>query len=168
VKSQAQDFSEESYALAIDFLQAAGYRRYEVSNFALPGHESRHNLGYWRGEDYLGVGASAVSTVDGERRTNPVSVAAYLAGEPPAREWISRETRLFERAMLGLRTAEGVPEIEVRPVLDPGAWSRAEAGELATTRCGTLFLTQRGLDVSNALLAELLVVPDQRAFPAGV
>jgi hypothetical protein len=75
---------------------------------------------------------------------------------------------LFERAMLGLRTAEGVPELEVGPVIDAAAWARAEAGGLASNRCGTLFLTQRGLDVSNALLAEVLVVPDERAFPAGV
>ena len=64
-------------------LEAAGYRRYEVSNFALPGHECRHNQAYWRGEDYLGIGAAAVSTVGGERRTNPRSVTGYLAGAPP-------------------------------------------------------------------------------------
>ena len=102
-------------------LEAAGYRRYEVSNFALPGHECRHNQAYWRGEDYLGIGAAAVSTVGAERRTNPRTVADYLAGRPPQRRARSRpRTRLWEKAMLGLRTSEGVDEESVLPVLDAG------------------------------------------------
>lgn len=167
-RPQAQTFAEEAYGQAVAFLEAAGYRRYEVSNFALPGHESRHNLGYWRGEDYLGVGAAAVSTVGGERRTNPATVEAYLEGARPELEALSPGVRRFERVMLGLRTREGVPEAEARPVLDPQAWRRAVASGLAGSRCGTLFLNQRGLDVSNALLAEVLVVQDGRASLAEV
>jgi oxygen-independent coproporphyrinogen-3 oxidase len=72
--------AERHYAEAVARLEAAGYRRYEVSNFARPGHECWHNLAYWQGEDYLGIGAAAVSTVGAERRTNPASVADYLAG----------------------------------------------------------------------------------------
>src|SRR5665811_532905 len=58
-RAAAEEFADAHYATVTDRLCAAGYRRYEVSNYALPGHESRHNLGYWRGEDYVGLGASA-------------------------------------------------------------------------------------------------------------
>ena len=114
-------FSDTYFAEAVARLEAAGYRRYEVSNFALPGHECRHNQAYWRGEDYLGVGASAVSTIGAERRTNPRSVADYLGGAAPELEALSPEIRLWEKAMLGLRTSEGVDENEVSAVLDPAA-----------------------------------------------
>ena len=100
--------------------EAAGYRRYEVSNFALPGHECRHNLAYWRGEDYLGIGAAAVST---DRRGAPHQPAdrRRLPGRAaaPDVEGLTPEIRLWEKAMLGLRTIEGVDEVEASPVLDP-------------------------------------------------
>ena len=70
-RDHADSVSDAFFADAVARLQAAGYRRYEVSNFALPGHECRHNLAYWRGEDYLGIGAAAVSTIGAERLTNP-------------------------------------------------------------------------------------------------
>ncbi len=89
-RAAAGAFAEEYLPAAAARLEAAGYRRYEVSNFALQGHECRHNLAYWRGEDYLGVGASAVSTIGGERRGNPASVAGYLAGRAPADRGLAR------------------------------------------------------------------------------
>jgi oxygen-independent coproporphyrinogen-3 oxidase len=153
-------FTEEYLPAAVARLAAAGYLRYEVSNFALPGHECRHNLAYWRGEDYLGIGASAVSTVDGERRTSPVSVAAYLAGEAPAIEVLSPQTRLWERAMLGLRTAEGVALAEVAAVLDAGALTRLLGQDCLRRRCGRLRLNPAFLDVSNAVISALLVTPE--------
>ena len=70
-RAAAEEFADAHYATVTDRLCAAGYRRYEVSNYALPGHESRHNLGYWRGEDYVGLGTAAVSTVGDTRWTQP-------------------------------------------------------------------------------------------------
>jgi oxygen-independent coproporphyrinogen III oxidase len=153
-------FTEEHLTAAAARLAAAGYERYEVSNFALPGHECRHNVAYWRGEDYLGIGASAVSTVEGERRTNPVSVAAYLAGEPPYIEVLSPQTRLWERAMLGLRTDEGVALAEVAAVLDARALDRLLSQDCLRRRCGRLRLNPAFLDVSNAVISALLVTPE--------
>jgi oxygen-independent coproporphyrinogen III oxidase len=167
-RERAEEFGEEAYSEAVDLLDAAGYRRYEVSNFAPTGRESRHNLGYWRGEDYLGLGAAAVSTVGLERRTNPTSVADYLAGVRHQSECLTTETRMFERVMLGLRTSEGVPYREAAPVLDGAAWERAVARGLGVSACDRLFLTRRGLDVSNSLLAEVLILPESRPFLAEV
>ena len=168
-------FAERHYADIIARLEAAGYRRYEVSNFALPGHECRHNLAYWRGEDYLGVGASAVSTISvgaaggargqrpltAERRTNPRSVDAYLAGEAPEIELLSLRTHLWERAMLGLRTTEGVDEAAVLPVLDKTARDRLLAQGCLERRCGKLRLNPGFLDVSNTVIGALLASPDE-------
>lgn len=159
-REAAEDFSETHYATMTDRLGAAGYRRYEVSNFALPGHESRHNLGYWRGEDYLGLGAASVSTVGERRWTQPGSVASYLAGAPAEVEMLSPAVRRFERAMLGLRTAEGVPEAVVSEAIDAEELQRCVELGLVQRCCATLRLSPRGLDLGNAVLAAILRSPE--------
>jgi oxygen-independent coproporphyrinogen-3 oxidase len=156
--------AEEFFPAAAARLESAGYVRYEVSNFALPGHECRHNQAYWRGEDYIGVGAGAVSTAGLERRNNPVSVAGYLAGDRPATEVLSPRIRLWEKAMLGLRTAEGVCEEEVLPVVDPAALDRLSSQDCLQRACGRLRLNPAFLDVSNAVLSTLLASPGESYF----
>jgi oxygen-independent coproporphyrinogen-3 oxidase len=160
-EAAADAFSEEHYAQAVARLEAAGYRRYEVSNFALPGHECRHNQAYWRGEDYLGIGAAAVSTVGGERRSNPRSVTGYLAGAAPLVERLTPRTRLWEKAMLGLRTAEGVDHYDVRSVLDQAALERLVAQGCLQWAYGRLRLNPGFLDVSNTIIGALLVDPGE-------
>lgn len=179
-RSVAAAFAERHYADVVARLEAAGYRRYEVSNFALPGHECRHNQAYWRGEDYLGIGASAVSTVSAappgreaaagrtgppdlvaaERRTNPRTVAGYLAGDAPEIEVLSSRTRLWESAMLGLRTREGVEEAVVLPVLDVAVRDRLLVQGCLERHCGKLRLNPGFLDVSNAVIGALLAHPE--------
>lgn len=154
-------FAEEHYAQAVAWLEAAGYRRYEVSNFALPGHECRHNQAYWRGEDYLGIGAAAVSTVGDERRTNPRSVAGYLAGRSPLMEEVPPAVRLWEKAMLGLRTSEGVDHYDVRSVLEEAALERLVAQGCLQWAYGRLRLNPGFLDVSNTIIGALLVDPGE-------
>ena len=168
-RAEAAAFAEEHYADATSLLEAAGYRRYEVSNYALPGHECRHNLAYWRGDDYLGIGASAVSTLGLTRRTNPASVAAYLAGDRPEIEPLTAEIRFFERAMLGLRTTEGVAEDAVAPILDQAAVALMIDRGYVRRACrgsgrrpyATLTLSPEGLDLSNAILATILRLPGE-------
>jgi oxygen-independent coproporphyrinogen-3 oxidase len=156
---QGDLFADTYFSRAVARLQAAGYRRYEVSNFALPGHECNHNLAYWRGADYLGVGAAAVSTIGHERRANPRSVAGYLRGDRSEIEALTTEVRLFEKAMLGLRTIEGVDESEVGAVLDPEARERLLRQGCLEGHCGKLRLNTGFLDVSNAVISALLVHP---------
>jgi oxygen-independent coproporphyrinogen-3 oxidase len=115
----------DSFAKVDETLEALGLRHYEISNYARPGHESRHNLGYWRGEPYLGLGLGAWGTLDTGGRTvryrNTPNLARYLehagSAEAPldglspfiaAFEVLPPATRLLERLMLGLRLAEGV------------------------------------------------------------
>ena len=76
-----EDEECDMYYLAADFLRAAGYSHYEISNYAKPGFESKHNLKYWRAESYIGVGASAASYFLGKRYVNTHSVGAYISGK---------------------------------------------------------------------------------------
>jgi oxygen-independent coproporphyrinogen-3 oxidase len=104
----------EHLRLARRVLEEAGLCRYEVSNFARPGHESRHNLGYWRNAEWLGVGAGAHSHVRGARWRNEPDPARYARAVAARGEAVVEEERpgpttaLFETIMMGLRLAEGV------------------------------------------------------------
>lgn len=102
-----------------DMLVSAGYIQYEVSNFARPGFESRHNSVYWHMQDYLGTGAGGAGTVGSYRWTEAPDIAAFTAwwnrpdGEPPADvELLEDETREFEFLMMGFRLLEGVSSRE--------------------------------------------------------
>jgi putative oxygen-independent coproporphyrinogen III oxidase len=100
--------------LAIDAaLGERGLRHYEISNYARPGQEARHNLGYWRGDEYLGLGCAAYGFVltgaeDGVRYRNDPSPERYVKGAPSTEEPIDAATRLRERVMLGLRVTDGI------------------------------------------------------------
>ncbi len=105
----------ELFAMTIQTLEHAGYLQYEISNFAPPGRECRHNLGYWRGVDYLGLGPSAVSTIASSRWRNIRNTNAWMtaveSGVDPAdyHEELSPQTRDTERIVFGLRLSEGIP-----------------------------------------------------------
>src|SRR5690606_9747419 len=110
-----EDAYGAQYLLAAERLTAAGFRHYEVSNFALPGRESRHNQVYWSGEAYLGLGPGAHSYLAGRRWWNVRSWAAYAAalgrGEAPVEgeETVEGDAARLERTWLALRTSEGFP-----------------------------------------------------------
>jgi oxygen-independent coproporphyrinogen-3 oxidase len=117
------------YRLIDASLHRAGYRHYEISNFARPGHECRHNLETWRRHSYLGLGAGAHSFRDqgwGERRFVPNDLRRYAAllaaGQEPseALEVFDRRGAMAETLYLGLRTADGVGEAEFRDRFDCG------------------------------------------------
>lgn len=103
------------FNLGIDMLEAGGFEHYEISNYAKPGHRSVHNEAYWLGEDYLGIGPGAFSTIGGKRWHNVKDTPRYiemtLAGEDTAREIeeLTPEHRRTERFGLELRTARGLP-----------------------------------------------------------
>lgn len=107
------DLTVDMYEAVYARLRERGMARYEISNFSLPGYESRHNLKYWRREEYIGLGAAAHSEIDDVRYANPASIVEYVSGKRLGRgaargEPVSEDERIFEHIMLALRTAEGL------------------------------------------------------------
>ena len=167
------DALEGYFERVITRLTAAGYRWYETANFSRPretagGRDLRaqHNLGYWLGRDYVGIGVGAVSTVRGRRWRNTPRLPAYTAalgrGDTPPRdvEELSVDVRLQERVMLGLRLDEPLPLDGLSPVLDAGALERLERLELVARGPAAggeaLTLTPRGRLLGGGVTAELL------------
>lgn len=113
-KHQVADVSPDDQArqflLLMDWLPAAGYEHYEISNFALPGRRSRHNSAYWQGKKYLGLGPSAHSFNGISREWNVANNARYIAepGGTIEKETLTPEQQLNEAIMISLRTVEGI------------------------------------------------------------
>jgi oxygen-independent coproporphyrinogen-3 oxidase len=153
-------------------LGAAGLARYEISNYARPGGECRHNLACWRGENYLGLGSAAASRVGARRWTNRADLAATLAaaraGRAPEREIedLTPLQQAAERLVFGLRLQAGVRLDEVCGSLDaagagqPATWDRqlaalAAAG-LTVGAAGVWRLTARGRELADHVAVELM------------
>lgn len=136
-------------------LSRHGFARYEISNYALPGFECRHNMVYWERGDYLGLGCAAHSMMAGERFENTLDLDAYISGvREVARRAITAEEAREEAIMLGTRTARGIPLDLVSKKLE--AVKRLEAGGFVKRAGGRLILTDRGMEVQNAVVLELV------------
>ena len=159
----------DMYVTAIEMLCLAGYQHYEVSNFAQPGHRSRHNQTYWAGDGCFAVGPGATRYVNGRRETNHRSTTSYLrrvlAGKSPVSEseHLSPEQRAREALVLGLRRLDGIYLADYQSRfgysandLAGDAIKRFTALGLLCLSEGQLCLTREGLLVSDALWPELL------------
>ena len=138
----SDDAIADFYELAVDRLARMGLHRYEISNFARPGFESRHNLKYWRREPYLGFGADAHSFDGTWRWSNAESAADYVAGTPTQNRTMA--DAIGERFYLGLRLSEGI-EGEWSPFEEPIEKFLSEG--LLEFKDGRLRLTSSGGDV---------------------
>jgi len=151
------DRMEDYFERVVETLSRAGYRWYETANFCRDGKCAEHNLGYWLGRDYLGIGVGAVSTLGNERRRNTPKLALYLQGRYDRDiELLDDETRARERVMLGLRLDEPLPLRGLRTALDPAGLARAERLGLAVEEGETLALTRQGRFLGGAVTAEIL------------
>ena len=149
---------------AVARLARAGYGRYEISNYARPGRECRHNMAYWTRGEYLGLGCAAHSLLGDRRFHNPEGLDDYLAGGRALdAQKLTRRDAMEETLMLSTRTARG---------LDTAAWARAfgapfekgrenalrrlAEGGLIEMNDGFMRLTLRGMELHNAVVLELL------------
>jgi oxygen-independent coproporphyrinogen-3 oxidase len=151
------------YEMGAASLELAGLGRYEISNFSLPGRESAHNLNYWEQGEYLGLGPSAASYLDGERRANTAGTAAYvkaaMAGGPiplQYRETLTGRAKRAERIMLGLRRTSGIelPDdifIEFKEEIE-----RLSAAGLVERTGARLSIKEDRLYVANAVFREFV------------
>jgi oxygen-independent coproporphyrinogen-3 oxidase len=163
------DSMETYFERVVETLTAAGFRWYETANFCLiperaGGRDLRcsHNLGYWLGHDYLGLGVGAVSTIENRRWRNAPSLARYAAaleeGQLPPHEveGLPPRVRDTERIMLGLRLDEPLPLAGLEQALDAVQLERLEGLGLAVRMAGSLTLTPRGRFLGGGVTARLL------------
>jgi oxygen-independent coproporphyrinogen-3 oxidase len=163
--SRQAEAMESYFELVVGALTGSGYRWYETANFCRVGERdlrSRHNLAYWLGRDYVGLGIGAVSTIDGNRWRNTPRLPVYMrdlaAGRRPARELepLSTDVRMRERVMLGLRLDEPLAVHALGAVLDQQALVRLERLGLVARSNGSLALTARGRMLGGGVTADLL------------
>lgn len=164
-----EDLSAEMYDLTQEICDAAGLPAYEVSNHAAPGMESRHNLIYWRGGDYIGIGPGAHGrlTLDGARWATEAprapggwltQVEAGRAGEIP-RDMVPGHERALEYLMMGLRLDEGIDLHRYRDMagfsIDSNKINGLTNMNMLQTSRGRIFATAKGRLVLNAVIREL-------------
>ncbi|MCD8300921.1 MAG: radical SAM family heme chaperone HemW [Clostridiales bacterium] len=161
-----EEEEREMYWLTHDLLTEHGYQQYEISNYARSGHACRHNIGYWTGKDYLGLGLGASSLIDNIRFKNTPVFDDYMTKpfertEPEER---TRKTEMEEFFFLGLRMTEGVTRNDFRDRFDAEPESLygdalvqlKEQGLLEMSE-GRIYLTARGVDVSNYVFQQLML-----------
>ena len=153
------------YHLAVEMLEANGYQRYETSNFARKGFECKHNLHYWHAGEYYGIGAAAHSFIDGVRCYYPDDLSYFLEANPPlVSEVLSTEEKMSELAILMLRLTRGVDkdlfyerfgktfdQVFEHPV------RKWEKEGLLVSNEQFCYLTDRGMDLANSVLCDLLL-----------
>jgi putative oxygen-independent coproporphyrinogen III oxidase len=165
---QDEDIAAAQYSSAVDRLRAVGWRGYEISNWARPGHESRHNLAYWERRPYEAVGPGAHAFDGRARRWNAARLDGYIAAltppdgarpslPPGGEEQLDRAIAAAEEVILALRTDRGVPLAAASraPLASVFGWAR-EAALLEVTDDLRIVLTTRGRLLSNELFSRLV------------
>lgn len=163
------ELDREMYYFAIDKLSKLGFHHYEISNFAKPGYECRHNLTYWRAEEYLGVGAGAHSYLEGKRFNNICKIEDYISfilnQELPVEnvELIDKKDAMSEFLILGLRLIDGISMSEFKSRFDEDIFNifgneinKLLRKQLIEQDGDRLKLTETGLDVANKVFVEFL------------
>lgn len=157
-----EDTASALNLLAARLLEENGYHRYEISNFALPGCESRHNIVYWTGGDYLGLGAAAHSFMRRERFANP-GLDEYLSGVSRQGAYLVDEKGALEESiLLGTRMTRGISLADFsdrfgKKAADALQRKAAQLSGLVLIKDGRLSLTDRGFLLHSAIVTELCV-----------
>jgi len=160
VQPLSDELDREMYHRAISFLEAKGFKQYEISNFAMAGKESRHNLKYWHCEEYFGLGAGAHGylSITGQpvRSFNVSSVEEYIrlindkGNAVCEKNVLSEDDIKTEKIIMGLRLSQGIEESLVKDAdmyVEHGFMNRKN---------GRIFFTEKGFDVSNEILSRII------------
>lgn len=165
-----EDISVTLFSTLIDKLTAAGYLHYEISNFARPGHFSRHNSSYWTGKKYLGLGPSAHSYNGTEREWNKSSLSLYLKGITTGipdieTETLNLHTRYNDYIITGLRTMWGVNLNDIQTIFGKELYDYCLSQAASPIKQGTLIqsghtltLSKTGIFISDSIMSDLLWV----------
>ena len=156
----------QMYELTQRFLHTKGYERYEISNYAKPGSECRHNCGYWTRKDYLGLGLGASSLVGHQRFQNTSDLKEYLEQEYHHihTETLDKKSEMEEFMFLGLRLMTGISRQQFEKTFQVTLDSvygevlrKLKSEQLIEEVAGYVRLTEYGIDVSNYVLSEFLL-----------
>ena len=170
VTELSEEENLEQFSMLINSMKAAGYRHYEISNFALPGRESRHNSSYWNDTPYIGCGASAHSYNGTSRQWNIADIKEYIKGVKNGTlnfeiEHLSEEERYNDAILTRLRTADGLLLAwmkekfcdRLNTYMLHAAEKEIALGNLKEEN-GHLSLTEKGIFISDAVIRELIYV----------
>ena len=156
-----EDETAEQYLFMCNYLEEKGYSHYEISNFCYENKVSRHNLKYWQGIDYLGIGPSAHSSLDGKRFYYPRDLKGFINGNLPIDD--GQSGGIEEYIMLRLRIKDGIDLIEIKNrfnvELNKDFYSKCELfekGGLLNIKENSISLTNKGMLVSNSIITEIL------------
>lgn len=160
-----EDEEREIYWRTKKILKEAGYERYEISNYAKPGYECRHNVGYWERTPYLGFGIGAASLYEETRHANPSDLKVYSErlNEKFHAEKLSVEEQMEEFMFLGLRMMKGISKekfvaefrVDIEEVYE-NQIEKLKTLELLEENGDRIYLTEKGIDVSNAVFVEFM------------
>lgn len=169
IKELTEEENIEQFDTLIEELKEAGYRHYEISNFALPGCESRHNSSYWNDTPYLGCGAGAHSYDGTSRGWNIADIVQYIKGINEGivvfeKEILTPKEQYNDTILTRLRTAKGLPLAWVKEkfgntlynYMMEAARKEIAAGNLQETPDGSLTLTKKGIFISDAVMRNLI------------
>lgn len=165
-----EELEREMYTTACNMIDSYGYKQYEISNFAKPGYKCQHNLVYWQLDDYIGCGAAAHSYFQSIRYRNEANIEKYIQNMKQNNCGIVEKTNnsvkdnIEEFMFMGLRKIEGIDELEFtrrfsktidsiyKNVID-----KYEKLGLLKREKGRIFLTKKGIEISNTIMSEFLL-----------
>ena len=166
----ADELVEAMHDYIVEKLPEAGYQRYEISNYAMTGYESKHNLSYWQDVDYIGIGSGAHSYWQGIRYENPRNIDDYISALAEGRlpgsveEQVDRQAHMEEFCFLGLRTAEGIDKNLFQQkfavdlfVVYGKAIEKLVSQDLLQYTANGIALTPLGMKYGNQVFAEFLL-----------
>lgn len=158
-----EDETCDLYLKAVSLIEKAGYKQYEISNFSLDGFESRHNLRYWHSEEYLGIGASAHSFINGRRFYYERSIDGFINGNPPIDDGAGGDEE--EYIMLALRLCEGLDFNKFSENFGHGVSGNMIKKALELQKHGLVNVTENGISltvdgflVSNQIIVNLIEI----------
>ncbi len=162
----SEEEERKMYWKTQELLEAQGWERYEISNYARPGFACRHNVGYWTGVEYAGFGLGAASLLDHVRYANPRTLSSYIKGDFTERERSALEEKeeMEEFLFLGLRLKKGVSGEEFRKRFGKemkeiygDVIGKLTREEMVRQQGAFLSLTERGTDLANYVMASFLL-----------
>jgi len=165
------DLGREMFELSMKCIAQAGLEQYEISNYAMPGHRSAHNINYWKRGEYVGLGCSAASYCGGRRRTNEERIPKYLEAVENGRLPIAEDLEpkgldaIGEEAFLGLRLTEGFVPSEALRREFAGTWAVLRARGLVEESGGRWKLTGNGIFLANDAFSEFVPPFDREEAP---